>query len=234
MLIKRDLRTQITRLKRCKAEGPASSSGDGPSGGDEPYKKRMRPDAAQLAPATLVSGAGVQVEVVGRSSRSRARAIPSRFNDSVLIDGHNKEKSSSKSISEIDFSDKEENSPKGDIVLVPKSSKLKIVRNHASSLEADKEEPHLIERVMEPRKRDDPCLPEELEVGEVVWAKSSKASPPWPAIVIDPREHAPEVVLNACVPSAICVMYFGHSASGNRVSESFIVLFFILARNLIV
>ncbi|KAF3326839.1 Histone-lysine N-methyltransferase ATX4 [Carex littledalei] len=47
-------------------------------------------------------------------------------------------------------------------------------------------------------------LLEELEVGEVVWTKSSKTSPPWPAIVIDPREHAPEVV------------YFSHSTNGNK------------------
>ncbi|KAF3328550.1 cat eye syndrome critical region protein 2-like protein [Carex littledalei] len=45
---------------------------------------------------------------------------------------------------------------------------------------------------------------QKLEVGEAVWMKSSKTSPPWPAIVIDPREHAPEVV------------YFSHSANGNR------------------
>ncbi|KAF3328588.1 Histone-lysine N-methyltransferase ATX4 [Carex littledalei] len=198
MLIKRELRTQITSLKRCKAEGPASSSGDGPTGGDEPYKKRMRPNTVQVTPATSVFGAEDEVEAGGRSSRTRARAVPSRFKDSSV---------------------KEDNSSNGDIVLVPKKSKLKsIVPKHAIFPENDavNEESRMKERVAESRKRDDPCLLEELEVGEVVWAKSGKTSPPWPAIVIDPREHAPEVVLNACVPSAICVMYFGHSANGNR------------------
>jgi PWWP domain len=221
MLLKRDLRTQITRLKRCKAEGPASSSVDGPSGSDEPFKKRMRPETVQLAPAPSVSGAGVELEAVGRSSRSRARSVPSRFKDTDAVERRNKEELSSKSSSYINSSNKKANSSNGDIVL-PKSSKFKtMVPKRANSSEPDNGEPNLIERVTGSRKRDDPCLLEELEVGEVVWAKSSKASPPWPAIIIDPREHAPEVVLNACVPSAVCVMYFGHAANGNRVSESF-------------
>jgi PWWP domain len=225
MLIKRDLRTQITRLKRCKAEGPASSSGDGPSGSDEPFKKRMRAETVQLAPALSVSSAGVEVEAVGRSSRSRARSVPSRFKDTDVVDRRTKEELSSKSSPDINSSDKNENSSNGDIVL-PKSSKSKtIVPKRANSSEADQGEPSLIERVTGSRKRDDPCLLVELEVGEVVWAKSSKASPPWPAIITDPRAHAPQVVLNACVPSAVCVMYFGHAANGNRVSESFFVFF---------
>ncbi|KAJ4821560.1 Histone-lysine N-methyltransferase [Rhynchospora pubera] len=47
-----------------------------------------------------------------------------------------------------------------------------------------------------------------LKVGEVVWAQADKRSPAWPAVIIDPRLHAPEVVLNACAMGTICVMYF--------------------------
>lgn len=89
---------------------------------------------------------------------------------------------------------------------VPKSSKWKIVRHHASSSEADKEEPCVIERVMESRKRDDPCLLEELQVREVIWAKLSKISSRWPATVIDPSDDAPEALLNAsmCTQCNLC------------------------------
>ncbi|KAJ3704370.1 hypothetical protein LUZ61_008075 [Rhynchospora tenuis] len=47
-----------------------------------------------------------------------------------------------------------------------------------------------------------------LKAGEVVWAQADKRSPAWPAVIIDPRLHAPEVVLNACAMGTICVMYF--------------------------
>ncbi|KAJ4765750.1 Histone-lysine N-methyltransferase [Rhynchospora pubera] len=216
MLIKRDSRTQITSLKRCKAEGPASPSGDGPMAGvDEPFKKKMRQDTVQLAPATSACGAGVQVEAVGRSTRTRARVVPSRFKDSVLVDGDNKEKSSSKSVSGIDSGENAGKSSNANMDLVPKSSKSKsLMPKYVNN--SENEESRMEERVLGSKKRDEQSLLEELEIGEVIWAKSSKASPPWPAIVIEPREHAPEVVLNALVPGAVCVMYFGHSANGNR------------------
>lgn len=52
--------------------------------------------------------------------------------------------------------------------------------------------------------------------GDLVWAKSGKKYPAWPAIVIDPIYEAPEPVLKACVPGNICVMYFGYAKNGLR------------------
>ncbi|TVU22885.1 hypothetical protein EJB05_32606 [Eragrostis curvula] len=64
-------------------------------------------------------------------------------------------------------------------------------------------------------KKDDFYWPEDFVLGDVVWARSGKKCPAWPALVIDPLQHAPEVVLNSCIPGALCVMFFGHSASGH-------------------
>jgi hypothetical protein len=69
------------------------------------------------------------------------------------------------------------------------------------------------------RKEDFYC-PEDFVLGDVVWARSGKKCPAWPAVVIDPLQHAPEVVLNSCIPGALCVMFFGYSAGAhNRVID---------------
>jgi hypothetical protein len=74
-------------------------------------------------------------------------------------------------------------------------------------------------------KKEDFYWPEDFVLGDVVWARSGKKSPTWPALVIDPMLHAPEVVLNSCVPGALCVMFFGYSANGHgRVINHFLVL----------
>jgi hypothetical protein len=64
-------------------------------------------------------------------------------------------------------------------------------------------------------RKEDFYWPEDFVLGDVVWARSGKKCPAWPALVIDPLLHAPEVVLNSCVPGALCVMFFGYSASGH-------------------
>ncbi|KAL9269673.1 Histone-lysine N-methyltransferase ATX3-like protein [Drosera capensis] len=58
--------------------------------------------------------------------------------------------------------------------------------------------------------------PEHFALGDIVWAKSGKRYPAWPAIVIDPMVEAPEAVLSSCVPGALCVMYFGYSRKGAK------------------
>lgn len=63
-------------------------------------------------------------------------------------------------------------------------------------------------------KKEDFYWPEDFVLGDVVWARSGKKCPAWPAVVIDPLQHAPEVVLNSCIPGALCVMFFGYSAGG--------------------
>ncbi|MCO5590347.1 hypothetical protein L7F22_044316 [Adiantum nelumboides] len=58
---------------------------------------------------------------------------------------------------------------------------------------------------------------EEFYVGDIVWAKSGKRKDPaWPAKVIDPVREAPDLVLKACVPGRLCVMFYGPSAAKGR------------------
>lgn len=68
----------------------------------------------------------------------------------------------------------------------------------------------------EREKRKGIYTPADFAVGDLVWAKSGKRYPAWPAIVIDPMLQAPEVVLSSCVPDALCVMYFGYSKNGKQ------------------
>lgn len=58
--------------------------------------------------------------------------------------------------------------------------------------------------------------PEDFYAGDLVWGKSGKNEPFWPAIIIDPMTQAPELVLRSCIPDAACVMFFGHSGTENE------------------
>ncbi|KAK7285790.1 hypothetical protein RJT34_20571 [Clitoria ternatea] len=60
------------------------------------------------------------------------------------------------------------------------------------------------------------CKLEDFALGDIVWAKSGKGYPAWPAVVIDPISQAPKSVLSCCVPGAICVMFFGYSKNGKQ------------------
>ncbi|GAY64534.1 hypothetical protein CUMW_234320 [Citrus unshiu] len=66
------------------------------------------------------------------------------------------------------------------------------------------------------RKDDGLYGPEDFYSGDIVWAKSGKNYPYWPAIVIDPMTQAPDVVLRSCIPDAACVMFFGHCGDVNQ------------------
>ncbi|XP_021729090.1 histone-lysine N-methyltransferase ATX5-like [Chenopodium quinoa] len=52
---------------------------------------------------------------------------------------------------------------------------------------------------------------DEFVPGDIVWVKSGKNDPAWPAIVINPASQAPRQVLEFRVPRAVCVMFFGYS-----------------------
>ncbi|XP_024971078.1 histone-lysine N-methyltransferase ATX4-like isoform X1 [Cynara cardunculus var. scolymus] len=58
--------------------------------------------------------------------------------------------------------------------------------------------------------------PDEFSPGDIVWAKSGKHYPAWPAIVLDPVMHAPQQVLGFRVDDAFCVMFFGYSGNGTQ------------------
>lgn len=72
---------------------------------------------------------------------------------------------------------------------------------------------------------------EEFIPGDIVWAKSGRKDPFWPAIVIDPTLQAPGQVLSSCIAGTVCVMFFGYSGNGTRrVSFNFyigVVLVFV-------
>ncbi|XP_071711886.1 histone-lysine N-methyltransferase ATX4-like [Rutidosis leptorrhynchoides] len=59
-------------------------------------------------------------------------------------------------------------------------------------------------------------VPDEFSPGDIVWAKSGKHYPAWPAIVLDPVIHAPQQVLGFRVDGAFCVMFFGYSGNGTQ------------------
>ncbi|XP_074273145.1 histone-lysine N-methyltransferase ATX3-like [Silene latifolia] len=64
--------------------------------------------------------------------------------------------------------------------------------------------------------------PQDFALGDIVWAKSGKRFPAWPAIVIDPMLQAPEALLSSCIPGSICVMYFGYSKNGTQRDYSWV------------
>ncbi|KAG5558830.1 hypothetical protein RHGRI_008701 [Rhododendron griersonianum] len=59
-------------------------------------------------------------------------------------------------------------------------------------------------------------LDDEFGCGDIVWAKSGKDYPAWPAIVLDPTTQAPQQVLSFRVAGAVCVMFFGYSGNGTQ------------------
>ncbi|KAF8412117.1 hypothetical protein HHK36_000073 [Tetracentron sinense] len=111
------------------------------------------------------------------------------------------------------------------------SSRSSLTSLHEPLIEFEKS-PHLVEVEESPQvfdlmgidrlskenseKRKGFYRPEDFGLGAIVWAKSGKRYPAWPAIVIDPMLQAPETVLSSCVAGAIYVMFFGYSGNGNQ------------------
>lgn len=92
-----------------------------------------------------------------------------------------------------------------------------------SFVEAEERPPQLLDSESSERlpkanadRRKGVYLLEDFSVGDIVWAKSGKRFPAWPAIVIDPMLEAPPAVVRSCAPRSICVMYFGYSKNGTQ------------------
>ncbi|KAJ3694621.1 hypothetical protein LUZ60_010101 [Juncus effusus] len=233
MMLKLDLRLQMTSLKRCKAEEPSSpslsssSSGADMASGSEPPHKRLKAEADQSVPA-------IEAEPATRSSRGRIRIAPTRFKNSIV----KKEKSTSKTSSDEDLSSKQ--AGENGATSAPKTVKFKltipltytrrnkkpdtasspaVIAPSSNSSLIVKQEPLMVtkpEPELKHERRNDVYYPEDFTVEDIIWAKASKKSPAWPAVVIDPRASAPDAVLNSCLPGAICIMYFGYSANGKN------------------
>ncbi|CAA7397417.1 unnamed protein product [Spirodela intermedia] len=207
--------------------------------------------------------AGPRPPVV-KTSRGRVQVLPSRFNDSVLLDPWKKEKQKSKALNagpcgvEEPLMAKEAFGPKlipaagdpnllglvkeeeeqcysagGNVSMKGSTSRSTLTSLHEAALgmqirpqkrkmkaePQERLEPMLRERWLSeehPERRKDFYFLEDFVCGDIVWAKSGKRYPTWPAVVIDPLRQAPQTVLNSCIARTLCVMYFGYSGNGHE------------------
>ena len=300
MIIKRTMKIEMPQIKRCKLEQPDDDDDsslkpkrrriDGNRPTDSPGNVEEDSIVAGSS-CTEISYCASEVESNSKrqrkgrnpkadssrppllpSSRGRHRALPSRFNDSI-IDSWTKDESKADDM-ESNLDDFEaagyekkrigpgtqktgasrfEKQLKEEMFRLPSSNlyelregaeegearyagftetqSKKIYSSHSSlsSLHDDLNPP--VETSEYPgfnskgrenagkektEKRKDFYRPEEFVLGDIVWAKSGKRYPAWPAIVIDPMFEAPEAVLSSCVADAICVMFFGYSKNGKQ------------------
>lgn len=209
---------------------------------------------------------------VVRTSRGRVQVLPSRFNDSILLDDWKKEKTTA----DFEFNfDNNEILPKTKEKLgfkapkscrqmmkkqpvrekysfkIPKVSPLlgdeerqrmdylglknNGIRKYPSSpssftlpqyqlMEVGKYPIGEIEEPIDSNSTTDWLLKKEIGVygsqdlaaGDIVWAKSGKKYPAWPAIIVDPLSQVPRQVVNSRVGGSVCVMFFGYSGNGKQ------------------
>nr|CAD1843282.1 unnamed protein product [Ananas comosus var. bracteatus] len=181
-----------------------------------------------------------------RTLRGRAKVLPSRLRDSVLVDPLKEEKPSTNG-PENHSQDKEEllrakdqpfslkQNPNsfalsaegechrpcgnfGENKCSTSCSTLTLVNGDVGEAVDVYSGPAVIEcrqRKEGVERKEDFYWPEDFVLGDIVWAKSGKKCPAWPAMVIDAMLQAPESVLKFCIPGAICVMFFGYSGNGH-------------------
>ncbi|GAU42350.1 hypothetical protein TSUD_350160, partial [Trifolium subterraneum] len=247
MVIKRAVKSEMPKLKRCKLDEPDS---EGPEGCSGIQKKRMVNEFYSIDDADNFSSGSSEVThcdvefnshsillngktvkergsvearpTLLRSSRGRLPMLPSRFNDSVVLDAWKKrgvktEDGDGDSSFEDDRSyvehvkvDEREGS---DLSSVGRKTMKTDSNASGSGLSSEGIEQKTYGNV---GKRKEVYRPEDFALGEIVWAKCGKRYPAWPAVVIDPMSQAPYSVLNCFVPDALCVMFFGYSKNGTR------------------
>ncbi|WJX85718.1 RING-type E3 ubiquitin transferase [Trifolium repens] len=187
------------------------------------------------APMELKAVTG-KAPLLSRTSRGRVKKVPSKFNDSVLLDLRKNNGRINRS--ELGFEDdnceigvgfvntgnenncdsKTESDNGFDEFDYDKHAKLfKSVKTTVSgsrlSLVKTESEIGFDEKG---KMGKEIYKLEDFGLGDIVWAKCGKSSPAWPAVVINPILQAPESVLKRCVPGAICVMFFGYSKNGKH------------------
>ena len=219
MIIKREGGSRMPLLKRCKTISPFSPA-------EENLRKRKAfleedpeedPEEDSCSEVSICSG---EVEETPfrpliRTSRGRLQVLPSRFSDSVLLDPRKKDK-------EIE----EEERVKEEECVKSSTSRSTLTSLHffASKDKIKSEKKMKVKLEVEDRfdseehleRRKDFYFLEDFSCGDIVWAKSGKRYPTWPATVIDPLRQAPQSVLNSCCPRALCVMFFGYSGNGQE------------------
>lgn len=175
-----------------------------------------------------------------RTSRGRLQVMPSRFNDSVIVnwrkDGKNNAAATSAgaaatSFREFEFDKFEDFSLKkcngkgknGTGRGRGYSELCEEVLHKNFGVAATSKELSLRE-IAEETKMNNGVLkkkegffgPEDFVAGDIVWAKARKKEPFWPAIVIDAMSQAPELVLRSCIADATCVMFLGYSRNDDH------------------
>ncbi|RVW87497.1 Histone-lysine N-methyltransferase ATX4 [Vitis vinifera] len=166
-----------------------------------------------------------------RTSRGRVQVLPSRFNDSILDNWRKESKPNAREIILDEDFEPEKEKPYGDEMGYVgfknvgtkkkySSSRSSLTSLHEQLAEVERyptdevEEKFGLGRV--DRESKGGSRLEEFISGDIVWAKSGKKDPFWPAIVIDPTSQAPGQVLSSCIAGAVCVMFFGYSGNGSR------------------
>ncbi|KAG6522268.1 hypothetical protein ZIOFF_019406 [Zingiber officinale] len=188
----------------------------------------------------------VRPPVVRKTSSGRAQVLPSRFNDSVLIDPWKKEKPKA-TASDPDFEssfgsvlpnsvsvyDEEERYLACRNIGLKKYSLLRNSSTYPQEGFKDRNgrfaqvrnqpsyvcKPKAVKEksVKETKKqRKTDIRPDEFTCGDVVWAKLGRDSAVWPAMVIDPVQQGLVQSANACISGAISIMLFGKQESGNE------------------
>ncbi|XP_078439038.1 histone-lysine N-methyltransferase ATX4-like [Wolffia australiana] len=234
MIIKREMGSRMPHLQRCKAVAGEDCRKRRRDGGElicrevedqeEDFSCGEGGHASSPCSEASICSADVDCESpplrpLLKTSRGRVQVLPSRFNDSVLLDSKKKEK-----LSKLATMAKEEGSVRsytsrstltslheelGEEKTTIKKKKKKMLRVKVEREEGiDPDELH--------ERRKDFFLLEEFSCGDVVWAKSGKRYPTWPALVIDPLRQAPQSVLNSCIARTLCVMFFGYSGNGQE------------------
>jgi len=239
MIIKRSMKTAIPKRKWFRLEKLGNSeiqkkpringvcSAEGVSGSSEGHSNSYSVDSngtIRDLPPQSEEVEGVRA-IQPQSSRGRAKKLPCRFNDSVLYERLGSENESRNALADVAAISSERDFPCFPCSVVSEYS-VKTVKktvnggrslfvkeksNEVSGLNSDAE----CVNGSGKRKRD-VCRLEDFCLGDIVWAKCGKTHPAWPAVVIDPFLRAPKSVIRCCVPSALCVMFFGYSKNGKQ------------------
>ncbi|XP_057439659.1 histone-lysine N-methyltransferase ATX3-like [Lotus japonicus] len=203
MIIKEILDAEMQHLKRGKLEEQENCASE-----HSPITKKQRVDGdedftseGQNPNPMELNAARENAPPLLRSSRGRARVLPSRFRDSVI---------DSNSLRGVEMGSVKQGGKRSECgsenSLANKFKSIRTTVTGGRSLLVKTESDN-----GNGKKRKETFKPEDFALGDVVWAKCGKQYPAWPAVVIDPMSQAPESVLNCCVPGATCVMFFGYS-----------------------
>ncbi|XP_074582265.1 histone-lysine N-methyltransferase ATX4-like [Curcuma longa] len=188
----------------------------------------------------------VRPPVVRKTSSGRAQVLPSRFNDSVLIDPWKKEKPKA-TASDPDFESSFGSVLPNSVSVYDEEErylacrniglkKYSLLRNSSTYLQEGfkerngrfaqvRDQPSYVckpkavkeKSVKETKKqRKTNIQPDEFACGDVVWAKLGRDSAVWPAMVIDPVQQGLVQSSNACISGAISIMLFGKQESRNE------------------